>query len=159
MNVRSSSGPVINKCHLVAVHCVGVELSLCGHLGYREMLRKHFCVGVGRFILILEDICVWFSLNAIYYSVGERCDLFLFEYLALYHGATVEASATVCKVRVVWWTELAAGVGWLLFASFSNSALIKVYQRKAHNTLKTVCDKWLWLFTAAGKTQKSLLLA
>lgn len=43
----SSSGPVINICHLVAVYCVEVELSLCDLLGFKEMLRMHLCVGVG----------------------------------------------------------------------------------------------------------------
>lgn len=45
----SSSGPVINICHLVAVYCVGVELSLRDLVGFKEMLRVHLCVGEGRF--------------------------------------------------------------------------------------------------------------
>lgn len=49
-NMHSSSGPVINKCHLVAVYCVGVELSLCGHVGYKEILRMLLCVIVGRLV-------------------------------------------------------------------------------------------------------------
>lgn len=43
VNMCSSSGPFINKCHLVAVYCVGVELLLCGLVGYKEMLRMRLC--------------------------------------------------------------------------------------------------------------------
>lgn len=49
MNMRSSSWPFINKCHLVAVYCAGVELSLCGLVAYKEILKMHLCVSVGRF--------------------------------------------------------------------------------------------------------------
>lgn len=48
--MQSSSGPVIIKCHLVAVYCVGVKILLCGVVGYKKMLRMHQCVGVGRII-------------------------------------------------------------------------------------------------------------
>lgn len=46
VNVQFCSGPVINKCYIVAIYCVGVGLSLCSLVGYKEMLRIYLFVGV-----------------------------------------------------------------------------------------------------------------